>query len=1089
MVCSTCDYTGVKHYLVITEIEQIIKYFKPQTMNSKFQLFSMALVAMGILYASKVNAQCSEFYGTTSEGGNYNAGVVFKTDDGGNNLHVVYTAVSTEGKAPCPELCETGDGKIYGITTSGGKYGAGVIFQWDPATNAYIKKFDFTGKETGYSPLGSMMLADNGKMYGTTSDGGTYYNGVLFEWDLSSDTYTKKFEFDGQNGRSPWSSLIQAKNGKLYGMTCQGGSYNNGVIFEWDIDKDTLITKIDLNGTDRGGYPSNSSLMQASNGILYGMTFFGGNKNFGILFEWDPETNIFTKRVDFNGTEKGVSPQGSLIQAANGKLYGMVTFGGKYDKGVLFEYDIETNTFTKKYDYSEGLNGFCPHGTLMQADNGKLYGMASNGGEYGYGVLFEWNLSTDTYTKIFDFDGAGTGRHLIGTLLQAKNGRLYGTTCYGGTRDQGVLFEWDLLTEKFKKKFDFDASENGRNFTGSLIRANNGMLYGMSLHGGIYDQGTLFELNPATDTYTKKYDFDGLENGKLPYGSMVQASNGKLYGLTSQGGLNGLGILFEWNPLTDTYTKKLDFNYSNGANPRGSLLSSGNGKLYGMTLQGGNFGAGVLFEWDPVTDTYGKELDFNQTENGGYPLGSLCEASTGMLYGMTYDGDISVVLFEWDPERNVFHKRLNFPGPNVGELLGSQMQSCNGKLYGMVNRGGTSQLGVLFEWDLNADTCSKIISFSGSQNGSSPSGSLTQGSDGKLYGMTMSGGIHEQGILFAWEPSADTIHKITDFDKTVNGSFPGGELLEVYYDSTSGSMFAEDCRSFVSPSGRYTWTSSGVFTDFLTSSSGCDSVVTVHLQINSSKSLVDAVLCDSAVSPSGKYTWRTYGVYRDTLPNSVGCDSLITVNLHENNLSIINPAVCDTFISPSGKNAWGISGVYSDTIPSTTGCDSIITINLTVNRVDTSINVWSSEILVSNNFNAAYQWVDCDKSFTPLEGEAEQGYEAKTSGNYAVIVTFNGCVDTSSCYYLTVTGLLENTFKDDISLYPNPTDGSLSVNLGKAYSKVVVIITDTKGRIIQQENMINAKSIQLKMNTPPGIYMVIIASENERAVFKVIRNQ
>jgi uncharacterized repeat protein (TIGR03803 family) len=1073
----------------VTVIEQIVTYIKPQTMSLKLQFFLMALLTLGILHSTNVNAQCSEFYGMTSEGGIYNAGTIFKTDEGGNNLQIIYTAVSTEGKAPCPGLCETDDGKLYGIATYGGKYEVGVIFQWDPATNAYVKKFDFAGKETGNFPHGSLMVADNGKIYGTTSEGGSNYDGVLFEWDPSTDTYTKKFEFDGQNGMYPWSALIQAKNGKLYGMTYQGGSYNNGVIFEWDIENDTLIKKIDLNGTDRGGYPYNSSLYQASNGKLYGITSFGGNLNNGILFEWDIETNIFIKRVDFSPSATGVLPNGSIMQASNGKLYGTLAFGGKYDKGVLFEWDPSANKFTRKHDFSENTNGFCPQGTLMQADNGKLYGMASNGGVYGYGVLFEWDISTDTYKKLFDFDGVVTGRHLIGKLLQAKNGKLYAITCYGGTRDQGILFEWDLSSQTFTKKFDFDASENGRNFTGSLIRANNGMLYGMSLHGGIYDQGALFELDPATDTYAKKYDFDGLENGKLPYGSLVQAPNGKLYGLTSEGGLNGLGIIFEWNPLTNTYAKKLDFNTSNGANPRGTLLSSRNGKLYGMTNKGGDFDAGVLFEWDPATDNYRKELDFKQPEKGGYPLGSLYQAANGMLYGMTYDGDNNMALFEWDTEHKTFHTKLKFPGPGTGFPFGSLMQACNGDLYGMVNWGGTAQLGVLFEWDMNADTCSKLISFTGAQNGSSPVGSLTQGSDGNLYGMTKSGGIHDQGILFTWEPSADTIHKIIDFDKTVNGAYPDGDLLEVYHDSTSGSLSAQDCRSYISPSGRYTWTSSGTYTDFLTNAIGCDSIITVRLQINSSKNFVDAVLCDSTVSPSGKYTWRTYGVYKDTIPNSMGCDSLITVNLHENNLSIINPAVCDTFISPSGKYAWGISGVYSDTIPSTAGCDSIITINLTLTRVDTSINVWSSEILVSNNFNAAYQWVDCDKSFTSLDGEAEQIYTAKANGNYAVIITFNGCVDTSSCYYLTVTDLLENTFKDDITIYPNPTGGSLSVNLGKAYSDVAVIITDTEGRIIQQENMINAKSIQLKMHTPPGIYMVIIASENERAVFKVIQNQ
>ncbi|MDD4213957.1 MAG: hypothetical protein PHR81_04015, partial [Bacteroidales bacterium] len=147
--------------------------------------------------------------------------------------------------------------------------------------------------------------------------------------------------------------------------------------------------------------------------------------------------------------------------------------------------------------------------------------------------------------------------------------------------------------------------------------------WGMTSRGG-NGGGVIFSYDPATDTYTKKLDFDGAANGITPCGSLMQADNGLLYGMTNIGGANNMGVLFSYDPSTDTYTEKLDFNgATNGANPYGSLMQAANGLLYGMTRSGGANDMGVLFAYDPATDTYTKKLDFNGAANGNYPIGSL----------------------------------------------------------------------------------------------------------------------------------------------------------------------------------------------------------------------------------------------------------------------------------------------------------------------------------------------------------------------------------------------------------------------------------------------------------------------------------
>ena len=123
-------------------------------------------------------------------------------------------------------------------------------------------------------------------------------------------------------------------------------------------------------------------------------------------------------------------------------------------------------------------------------------------------------------------------------------------------------------------------------------------LYGMTRDGGSTDHGVIFSFDPATSTYTKLQDFD-YTNGGDPYGSLIQASDGKLYGMTSGGGNNGYGVIFSYNPVTSAYSKLIDFDYVNGAYPQGSLIQATDGKLYGMTYGGGSNDYGVIFSYNP----------------------------------------------------------------------------------------------------------------------------------------------------------------------------------------------------------------------------------------------------------------------------------------------------------------------------------------------------------------------------------------------------------------------------------------------------------------------------------------------------------
>ena len=240
-------------------------------------------------------------------------------------------------------------------------------------------------------------------LYGTTSNGGSNGIGTISKYNTIANALNAAFTFEAPDGVHPqFSNLVQVSNGKLYGMTNSGGSNNYGTLFCYDPVASTymLLKNFDVAS---GTYPY-GSLIQASNGKLYGMTTYGGINNAGVIFCFDPATAVYTKVKDLDVTN-GAWPYGNLMQAADGKLYGMTSYGGSRNSGVIFCFDPVTLIYTKKYDLNGG-NGGTPYGSLMQATDGKLYGMTTYGGSKGYGVLFSFDAVTAAYTRLKDFNTA-----------------------------------------------------------------------------------------------------------------------------------------------------------------------------------------------------------------------------------------------------------------------------------------------------------------------------------------------------------------------------------------------------------------------------------------------------------------------------------------------------------------------------------------------------------------------------------------------------------------------------------------------------------------------------------------------------------
>ncbi|CAN5397420.1 hypothetical protein BH20BAC1_BH20BAC1_01670 [soil metagenome] len=738
------------------------------------KIILLAIVFVGCLQFNIFSANAQTLYGTTVRGGDFGGGTINKFLPATSDLAVVKSFEREKIASIKPEgnLIQATDGKFYGIASlffPTFYEEAGIIFSFDPVSSTYTVQHYFDGYSSG-TPIGSLMQASDGKLYGLTAVGGIAGNaGYMFSFDPATSNYLKLHEFHDDNIGSPVGSLMQASNGKLYGMTTHG-------IFSFDPAAATFTKLKDLDYYKDGYFPS-GNLVQASDGKLYGVTSQGGSSGRGVIFSYDPAVSVYTKLKDFD-YNLGGNPSGTLVQAGDGKLYGTAGGGSNY-LGLIYSFDPSTSTYKELIDFNDS-NGAYPSGGLLQANDGKIYGTTTSGGANGNGVIFSFDVFTSMYTKLKDFDSADRPS---GRLVQASDGKLYGMTSEGGSNGFGVIFSLDPATlnyavlKAFEKYSNINNGESGSYPSGSVVQGSDGKLYGLTYAGGSKQYGVIYSLDPSTSTYTKLKDFNNTD-GAYPVGPLLQASDGKLYGMTSSGGSASAGVIFSFEQSTSTYTRLIDFDINNGRSPRGSLVQANDGKLYGMTSHGGSTNFGVIFSFDPLTFTYSKLYDFNGFSEGGSSDG-MVQASDGKLYGMVAGGENETgLLFSFDPSSSSYTRLKTFNSMDGFAPAGRLVSASNGLLYGTTMEGGSSDAGVIFSFDPVSSTYTRLKDFDGT-NGAFPYGSLMQASDGKLYGMTNRGGRSSLGVIFSFDPSSATYTKLKDFDGA-NGALPSwGSFIEI----------------------------------------------------------------------------------------------------------------------------------------------------------------------------------------------------------------------------------------------------------------------------------------------------------------------
>ncbi len=417
------------------------------------------------------------------------------------------------GEYPNPPLAQGTDGNFYGTTQLGPWPTNGFGFKMTP-TGAF-SLFDYsctTNYCTGEKPYTGLVLATDGNFYGTTYEGGdgayryshygSYYGGTIVQLNPQSGLstiYSFCSEVACDDGADPnyLSPLIQGSDSNLYGVTYSGGLYNLGTVFS--LTTGGTLTTLHSFASTEGNSPL-GGLLQATDGSFYGTTQSGGvaanctyDGGCGTIFKITSEgtlTTLYNFCQQLNCTD-GYVPRGSLIQGADGNLYGVTLYGGTYKAdsptyGTVFKITT-AGALTTLYNFcalTDCADGYLPAG-VIQGNDGNFYGATYyGGGSYAIGTLFKLT-SAGVLTTLHTFCPKG-GEHCADGLypdtpIQATDGNFYGLTGEGGLNNHGIAYRLSVGLPAFVETVNASGAVGssviilGTNMTGASSVTFNGV--------------------------------------------------------------------------------------------------------------------------------------------------------------------------------------------------------------------------------------------------------------------------------------------------------------------------------------------------------------------------------------------------------------------------------------------------------------------------------------------------------------------------------------------------------------------------------------------------------------------------------------
>jgi uncharacterized repeat protein (TIGR03803 family) len=587
----------------------------------------------------------NNLYSITASGGKNNCGCltrIFKNQsiDSTNIYHFPVSACN-----PIGSLTQI-NSLIYGTTIIGGVANFGTIYSYNVSSSKVQVLYSFAGAKAGAYPANGLFLASDDSLYGVTTGSSGY--GVLFSFNYHKNNYTKLSNYANNNNLYV-SAIIEPVQGLLYFTAGYTAAYNAiSNLFQYNLN--TKICQ-SLYSFQRKQSIYSVDLLAIGKSLLVPI-YSGGPCNTGQLFNYSIPANVATVIFNFSCDSIGNNPRAELVENSRNPslLLTSTNAGSKGNTGAIISYDINLGKVSSIFTSNDNRLGVSTYSSVTYSAKDNLYyGVYTKGGNYDQGLIYSLNITSGaarTFIPIISSnETVGSFPYLAPLPSGLNSNYLFGQTTDGSIRSRGAIYRLDVSKSPAKYAIVNDFSSHSMKFSFAQLlesKTTPGIFYTFCYLGGIYTFGELYSFNSLTNVVTPLYNFDNVTSGAYPSSSkFLWASNNLLYACTAAGGKWDLGTLWSFDLSNNKQKIVHSFDGINTGSTPGftALLQASNGKIYGLTAAGGLFSAGTLFEFDLSTHLVTAVHHFNPQVSGSGPVNNLLQSSlNGRLYGVSSSG-------------------------------------------------------------------------------------------------------------------------------------------------------------------------------------------------------------------------------------------------------------------------------------------------------------------------------------------------------------------------------------------------------------------------------------------------------------------
>lgn len=628
------------------------------------------------------------------------AGVIYRYDISSGKTHMIheYGFDDKQGAVPFGELQNIG-GTLYGVTQKGGEFDFGCIYSIDPSNDTYTVLFSFNGASDGGEPR-CQLFVDGNVLYGAGGRANGIQGDAYFTYDVSQSTYTPLYLRAGGN------------------TDIKGVLKHNSTLY---ISIGAGIAELDLTNTSAGitfyytgvgatneqlGYNPFEFTFRSGDVSWYTVFRDGGTNSTGSLAKinfssGNPMSNVH----NFQTGNLGQNPSTKLTDGLNGSMYGVAS-QGTGDDYVLFEFS-SIGVYSILHSFTSSNDGLAIQAAPVLV-GGKLFGIAEQDGQYGGGTVWSYDLANSTF-KVEAQLGYENGRNpLSGLVLNPITSALDFTVQQNGSSSRGALNSFNTSANSYSNITSFSNS-NIQVVSHKPFYFNNKVFVMAQLaQGAIATYKSAYgivEINIATGdiigNITPIAPDPNLANigNSFVQGNIIQENN-MLYGGTG-------GLLFSFDLATMTYASLHAYASTPDGKSTGAISMSGD-TIYGINEEGGANANGTVYSYNLTSNTFNvlEDVPSNSTYTGVVTSGD-------NLYTVKLDSAVgySIAAMDLSAGTPAFSTVAAIDSTSNGYNPGPNLSEFKGIIYGIMNNGGSNNIGGLFKVETSSNTLSQVISF------------------------------------------------------------------------------------------------------------------------------------------------------------------------------------------------------------------------------------------------------------------------------------------------------------------------------------------------------------------------------------------